>query len=196
MVTFRIPRPDELEPALTGVFGLLTAHRWERAAIVFAYTAVGGPRNTAYHTPPPPKMNIRQFAGRGYSGLTTPKAVERYRLAWTTAIDRGYAIPVEPGDIVTLPDMPFPEWPFNAPNSGTRRRRVTPEAGPGILTDLRAAEDALVRAIRRMHRSGQPLRPDLRDMVLASMSNVDDRMIQLRSMVDPHAAEVTRLRPV
>lgn len=193
MTTFRIPRPDELEPSLSGVYGLLTAHRWERAAIVFAYTGVQtGRRNGA--PPPAPKLNIRQFAAKGYAGLTTNKSVERYRLAWITAIDRGYAVPVEPGDIVTIPEMPFPEWPFK---SATRRKvRVTPEAGPGVLADLSAAEDALVRAIRRLSRSGQPLRPDLREMVLASLTTLDDRNRQLRSMVDPVGAEVTRLRPV
>lgn len=194
MTTFKIPRPDELDATLTGVYSLLTARRWERAAIVFAYTAVGGPRNTKYHTPPPPKLNIRQFAAKGYAGLTTNKSVERYRLAWISAIDRGFAVPVEPGDIVTLPDMPFPDWPFKGGTKG--RQRVTPEAGPGVLTDLSAADDALVRAIRRLHRTQAPLRPDLRDMVLSSLTDVDDHLRQLREMVDPAGAQVTRLRPV
>lgn len=193
MTTFKIPRPEELDSTLTGVYSLLTARRWERAAIVFAYTAVGGPRNTKHHTPPPPKLNIRQFAAKGYAGLTTNKSVERYRLAWISAIDRGYAVPVDPGDIVTLPEMPFPDWPFKG---GKKRTRVTPEPGPGVLTDLSAAEDSLVRAIRRLHRAQAPLRPDLREMVLASLSNLEDRTSQLREMVDPEGARVTRLRPV
>lgn len=108
----RIPTADELRDRLRGLDRLLTAKKWERAAIVFAFTAVGGPRNTAHHIPPPPKMNIRNFAGQGYLGLTTPKAVSRYREAWVTAIQNGWAVPVEPGEEVELPDEPFPAWPY------------------------------------------------------------------------------------
>lgn len=111
MTSIRIPTEYELADRLSGVDRLLTARKWERAAIVFAFTDVGGPRNTPNHTPPPPKLNIRQFAAQGYAGLTTPKAVNRYRDAWVTAIGNGWAVPVEPGDEVELPEGDFPAWP-------------------------------------------------------------------------------------
>lgn len=112
MTTITIPRPEELQDRLTGVDRLLTAKKWERAAIVFAYTGIGGPRNSPQ--PLPPKLNIRQFAAQGFAGLTTNKAVERYRAAWVSAIDNGWAPPVEPGQTIELPNQPFPAWPYGA----------------------------------------------------------------------------------
>lgn len=91
---------------------LLTANKWERAAIVYAFTDIGGPRNSGREKPPPPKLNIRDFAALGFSGLTTNKSVSRYRDAWITAINNGWAVPVEPGQEVYLPDKEFPVWPY------------------------------------------------------------------------------------
>lgn len=108
--TIRIPNPDELDERLAGVDRLLIARAWEKAAIVFAYTDIGAPRNTPGHTPEPPRLNIRQFAERGFAGLSTAKAVHRYRDAWVTAISNGWAVPVDPGDEVELPEAEFPAW--------------------------------------------------------------------------------------
>lgn len=104
--------PDVLEDVSEALdtSRLLVAREWEKAAIVFAFTAVGGPRNTAYHEPEPPRVNIRQFARLGFSGLTTVKAVVRYRRAWSWAITEGLALPVEPGALVNLPMVAFPSW--------------------------------------------------------------------------------------
>lgn len=108
----KIPTPDELGDRLGGIDRLLTAKTWERAAIVFAYTTnegKGGRQN-----PAPPKMTMREFARQGYAGLSSNKTVERYRAAWVTAIDNRWTTAVWPGDVVELPDQPFPAWPSGA----------------------------------------------------------------------------------
>lgn len=107
-IEFRIPTELEAVTDTLDMRRLLVAKEWERAAIVFAFTEVGGPRNS--RQPEPPKVNIRQFAALGFTGLTTPKAVLRYRRAWSWAIEQGLAAPVEPGDTVVLPEVPFPGW--------------------------------------------------------------------------------------
>lgn len=112
MTTIRVPTASELRERLDGIDRLLTARKWERAAIVYAFTDIGGPRNSGREKPDPPKLNIRDFAGQGYAGLTTNKSVTRYRDAWLTAISNGWAVPVEPGQEVTLPDEEFPAWPY------------------------------------------------------------------------------------
>ena len=109
MAWTHIPTAAELSDRLNGLDALLTARNWERAAIVYAFTGVGGPRNSKQ--PPPPKMNIRTFARQGFAGLTTNKSVEHYRGAWVLAIRQGWARPAEPGQDVELPGHPFPSWP-------------------------------------------------------------------------------------
>jgi hypothetical protein len=112
METIRIPSPDELESRLTGLDALLTASKWQRAAIVYAYTEVGERGRGRFYKPEPPRMHIRTFAEQGYAGLTTNKSVSRYRDAWIKAISEGWASPVDPGQTVNLPDQPFPAWPY------------------------------------------------------------------------------------
>lgn len=112
MTTIRIPHAEELADRLSGVNRLLVARGWERAAIVFAFTEVGEIGAGRWRKPEPPKMHIREFAAQGYAGLTTNKAVSRYRDAWLSAIGNGWAVPVEPGQEVTLPDVEFPTWPY------------------------------------------------------------------------------------
>jgi hypothetical protein len=108
----RIPQEHELRSRLSGLGVLLTARKWERAAIVYAFTEVGEVGRGRWYKPMPPKMHIRDFAAKGYAGLTTNKSVSRYRDAWVTAINNGWAVPVEPGMAVILPEQPFPVWPY------------------------------------------------------------------------------------
>lgn len=105
--TIHIPNGDELADRLAGVDRLLTARRWERAAIVFAFTDAREDRRPAT----PPKFSIKDFAALGFAGLASRTAVHRYRDAWIHAINNGWAGPVEPGDEVTLPEEEFPAWP-------------------------------------------------------------------------------------
>lgn len=113
----RIPQEHELRSHLSGLGVLLTARKWERAAIVYAFTEVGEVGRGRWYKPTPPKMHIRDFAAKGYAGLTTNKSVSRYREAWVTAIGNGWAVPVSPGMAVILPDEPFPVWPYGNSDS-------------------------------------------------------------------------------
>lgn len=111
MTHIRIPADLDAIARALDFNQLLVAREWQRAAIVYAFTEVGGPRNSAHHTPEPPKVNIRQFARLGIVGLTTTKAVLRYRRSWSWAM-RTQGVPaVNPGDEVELPDaLAFPGW--------------------------------------------------------------------------------------
>ena len=111
-----------LRERLNGLGRLLTARKWERAAIVYAFTEPGEIGRGRWYKPDPPRMHIREFAAQGFVGLTTNKAVSRYRDAWVKAIDNGWAAPVKAGQLVRLPDKPFPPWPY------------APEFGPGNVT--------------------------------------------------------------
>lgn len=110
MTEIRIPADLETVKQAMDFNRLLVAKEWERAAIVYAFTGVGGPRNTPYHHPPEPKVTIQEFARLDFSGLTTVKAVKRYRRAWSWAMNEGLVPEVEPGDVVVVPDIPFPAW--------------------------------------------------------------------------------------
>lgn len=137
--TTRIPTEAELSERLAGLDGLLTAKQWERAAIVYAYTEVQVGRRNG-RRPTPPRMNLREFARRGYAGLSTNKSVEHYRNAWVAAISAGHAVPVGPGDTTTLPVMRFPAWSTGGPV--TREARSARER---VFEGIEAASLALRR---------------------------------------------------
>lgn len=188
MTTIRIPEPDELRHRLAGIDRLLTARKWERAAIVYAFTDVGGPRNTPSHRPAPPKLNIRNFAGQGYAGLTTPKAVSRYREAWMTAISQGWAVPVQPGDEVELPDEPFPAWPYGEgstweDHAATSEELVDTARRRGELANDELTNDELVAAARRR---GERARRPLPERVAGAL---DSAATALRRLADSVAEE-------
>lgn len=129
----RVPSGSELREELAGIDALLTAKKWARAAIVFAFTTnegKGGRQN-----PEPPKMTMREFARQGFAGLSSNKSVERYRAAWVTAINNGWASPVAPGEHVNLPDQPFPAWEQSAEISANAT--VTEHDNVSALDDRR-----------------------------------------------------------
>lgn len=106
MSLIRIPTPDELESRLGGLDRLLKAKRWERAAIVWAFTTSAPGRRTdlpgkAGRFPVP----MTEFAAMGYAGLTREESVARYREAWQAAIDAGHVCSVDPGDEIEMPDL-------------------------------------------------------------------------------------------
>lgn len=107
MTVIKIPSAEELDARLSSVHQLLTARKWERAAIVYAHTEV----STDHRPVAPPKLTIKDFAAREFAGLSSRSSVHRYRDAWIHAINQGWAVPVAPGEQVTLPDQPFPAWP-------------------------------------------------------------------------------------
>lgn len=109
MTKIKIPTEAELKDRLAGLDKLLTAKRWERAAIIWAFTVNEGkgrpekmPENG--HFP----VTMTTFAGLKFAGLSKRDTVARYRDAWQDAIDDGKAKEVHPGDEVELPDLPWP----------------------------------------------------------------------------------------
>ena len=103
---------DEAITSLTGLDGLLTAKRWERAAIVWAFTRNNGPGRPVNDGNPTFTKTQAEFARLGISGLTMRETVARYREAWQAAIDAGQARAVHPGQVTELPDM---DWNDAAP---------------------------------------------------------------------------------
>lgn len=107
----KIPTVEEFKNSLTGLDRLLTARQWERAAIVWAFTTSddpgGRPSKTVRKSGQFP-VPIREFARLGFAGLSDKDTVLGYRAAWQSAIDRGNAKEVSPGDEVELPDLVWP----------------------------------------------------------------------------------------
>src|SRR3954454_17861002 len=105
---FSIPTEAELSERLTGLERLITAKRWERAAIVYAFTT-NVRRRTDLHPEVGFPVTMGRFAQLGFTGLTSKDTVARYRAAWQLAIDEGCASPTLPGQThVALPDMDYP----------------------------------------------------------------------------------------
>lgn len=98
-----IPIEKDLPYRLNQLRNLDDMTKWERAAIVFAYTNTG-------KLVQPPKLNISQFANQGYAKLKSVKSVQRYRRAWEYAISQGWAKPTYAGGVIALPRKPFPSW--------------------------------------------------------------------------------------
>lgn len=105
----KIPTVNELKTKLAGLDRLLTAKRWEKAAIVWAFTTNDGPGRPS-NVPATPQFPcpVAEFASLKLSGLNQRETVTRYRKAWQDAIDLGAACSVQPGDEVDLPELPFP----------------------------------------------------------------------------------------
>jgi hypothetical protein len=154
MTTIKIP---PTVPAITDrlgtLEGLITARQWERAALIWAATYEGVNQND----PPAQKgaggrLAIAAFAGLGIHGLSKRDTVAAYRAQWRRAMDHG-APDVGPGDTVAVPDLPWKEWPDDAP--GGRDRRYTandPEAfarSLGQRVDVEAFADALPEPVAR-----------------------------------------------
>lgn len=121
----KIHVPDSLAEAiasLNGIDGLLTAKEWERAAIVFAFTAEGGTPGPKVDRGGFTAISCREFAALGIAGLRSDQTVRRHRKAWQDAIDRGKAVAVQPGSEVTLPDLPWGET-YVSERSGTGRHK-------------------------------------------------------------------------
>jgi hypothetical protein len=182
----RIPQEHELRAHLSGLGVLLTARKWERAAIVYAFTEVGEVGRGRWYKPQPPKMHIRDFAARGYAGLTTNKSVSRYRDAWVTAINNGWAVPVEPGMAVIIPEQPFPAWPYgNDPFPGGD---VTVEVRDEEVVSLDAYRDDTDEDVRDESRSTRSYhRRAPHERVLA---HLDDAARALNALAETAADEL------
>lgn len=181
-----IPTADRLRNRLEGVDRLLTATTWERAAIVYAFTEPGNARNS--NPPKPPKMTLAAFARQGFAGLSSVRTVERYRLAWTDAIEAGWVGEVKPGQEVELPDQPFPPWPYGADQPAAAIPDAPRGRGPNkpftarAVVILESAANSL-RQLAAMEFTSDDLEPEDRDQLVESLRLVRDRADEaLRSL--------------
>lgn len=172
MTTFKVPNADELRAQLTGLGRLLTARKWERAAIVFAFTEVGEVGRGRWHKPEPPRMYIREFAAQGFSGLTTNKSVSRYRDAWVSAVSNGWTTLAEPGWMVQIPEQPFPAWPYGEDDED------------GTVTITEADEN-----VAHMHSYRGPHRP-LAERVLSQLESSTKALERLAEEFDADGMSV------
>ncbi|ODR23056.1 hypothetical protein [Mycolicibacterium porcinum] len=102
---------------LNGVTRLMTARQWERAAIVWAYVAPQQGKRTSAKTSGS-RCSIEDFAALGLSGLRSISTVRMYYRTWDAAIRSGHAQPVNPGDTIAEPDLPWePVQPVPKPDA-------------------------------------------------------------------------------
>jgi hypothetical protein len=120
---------DDAVDELNGIGELITARKWERAAIVAAYVRLDGSGR-----------NARDFARLGIVGLTTPTSVTKYVQAWLDANAGRYP---KPGATRRLPRKEFP-----AMRSGTDGYAST--AGATATIDrlmVEHGDDVVARAV-------------------------------------------------
>ncbi|MGY1829301.1 hypothetical protein ACI8AA_02605 [Geodermatophilus sp. SYSU D01180] len=141
MTTFTIPSSaEELRVELAGIHGLLNAKKWQRAALVWAFTVPderGIPAQERASSP----WSITGFAELGFTGLSKRDTVARYRNAWQAAMDAGKAHAVEPGDTVDLPDL---DWP---PDTGHHRYLQPAENVGELVAAARSADVGVTKVL-------------------------------------------------
>ena len=132
----RINIPASIEDAterLTGIESLLTAQRWERAAIVAAFVRLndgpGGNDPRAIVNGDNGVMTSTQFAELGIMGLRSTNTVRTYVNRW---LEHSQGVYPEPGDAVTLPDT---EW------EGTRGGTNGTNTADGMAAAIREMTD-------------------------------------------------------
>lgn len=103
MSQFTVPKTiEEATGRLGGLEKLITASKWERAAIVYAFTRDGQAEPNRYDG----KYTIKDFAALGIAGLRATETVRRYRECWKQQGDTS----IGPGSRVRLPKEPFPTF--------------------------------------------------------------------------------------
>lgn len=104
MAAITIPATlDEALATLSGIGRLLTAKKWERAAILAAYVEVKvGPPIAGKAA-----ITATEFAKFGIVGLTDPETVARYVNAWMAEV----GVRPAAGETVQLPTVEFPPTP-------------------------------------------------------------------------------------
>lgn len=101
---------DDAVEALTGIGELITARKWERAAIVAAFVRLDlghGGRETVSSDR---FESASHFAERGIVGLSSHASVIKYVQAWLDANQDRYP---RPGATRRLPSVPFPPGVHN-----------------------------------------------------------------------------------
>lgn len=113
----KVPTKFIIPDTIEGVAGLLTARKWEKAAIVYAWTkpeVTGRPRKDGKSSKTTGLYGIQEFADLGLAGLRSDRTVSNYRNAWVWAIQESLAEPVAPGDQLDLNDLALVDFPPTA----------------------------------------------------------------------------------
>jgi hypothetical protein len=161
-VKITIPREEDLATRLEGVHQLLTAKRWERAAIVAAYVVADNSHGKV--ALPPGKYSVKEFAEKGFAGLTSRDSVGRTLRIWQETI----GVQVNPGDEIELPLVPYPMWPkFGDRLDDPRQIAAAIRRNPQVAAVARAAlRDTTHGAGRRREPADEKLL--VQDIAMAS----------------------------
>lgn len=116
-----IPTEREFQDRLVGLEQLLTATRWERAAIVYAFTEPSTGGGDQYHRPENQPVSfpcsMSEFARLGIKGLAHKDTVAEYRRIYSFAVKSGAQPIAVPGKTVDLnTEM---DWPPTGHTSGS-----------------------------------------------------------------------------
>jgi hypothetical protein len=134
--TYKIQIPEDIKDVtkkLNALGGLLTASDWARAAIVMAWvrpTSGGRPKSDENSS----LLTISDFAELGIQGLSTRDAVRHYYNAWKLT-----KLPIpQKGEIIHLPQIPFPSWSISIDMGGLKLSQSTEWYTPkGYIEDAR-----------------------------------------------------------
>lgn len=161
MTTIHIPADREaLVASLAGIEGLLTAKRWERAAIVYAWTKTksgpGRPRKS------PESGDIRltpaAFGALGVAGLGEQQ-VREYREAWVKAADEVAKTNAHwademrdlgPSEAIDLPDLPWKDH-FGESTRDVQVRTAKAEIirNPGIVAEAMRVSEHVAETVAK-----------------------------------------------
>lgn len=167
--SIRIPTTiEEMTSKLNGIERLLTAKGWERAAIVYAFTAdqqgtqVGGRKKVS------DRLGIEEFAELGIAGLASRPTVRKYRDLWAE-----HGTPCDPGDEVELPDLPFPPTGHSHGIADKIKADAPPEEKLEVLTTL--INDPLIR--QKIKHDPESI-PELEDAIVDIASDSPRTMLR------------------
>lgn len=145
MTQIQIPQTiEEARANLNGLGALLTAKQWERAAIVYAFTADDVKANQYARSTSTTGMTPREFAKLGIVGLQSDASVRDYRKAWQSAMEDG-AAEAKPGEAVELPSLPWKDHFGESTREVQQRVARSYVLDPEKLTDL--LRDQTVREV-------------------------------------------------
>ena len=174
-----VPRDiNDLTNALDGLGRLITAKRWERAAIVYAWTEPGerggDKRSAAASTSVSENglLTINGLASKGIRGLGSWQRVSEYRKAWESACDEVAKTDaalsdgmraLQPGEAIDLPDLPWKDhFGESTPEVQARVARSYIQKHPEVVAEavksLPEAADAVAKTASKeifdaVHRS-------------------------------------------
>jgi hypothetical protein len=158
------PTLDAARSALGGIDRLLTAKEWERAATVAAFVRLpgsGAKVSTDFCSP-------GEFAEHGIRGLSSHVTVRSYVERWLKTVGSHPT----PGEVVTLPDAP---WPPEGRSAGSRT--TVNNVGDSIREDVNIAAAAAVAVADVL--------PDLPDDTRNRLGRAvdDDRRLRFAAIV-------------